>query len=76
MCLINGFIILLKVFIVKATQNFAFYINDLYKIKIDWSGSAVLLKWKKKLFFLSTKIKPSEQKLYANIKLIFIFNQS
>ena len=60
-------------------KEFVFIENFLVvkeKIKIDWSGSAVLLKRKKKLFFLSTKIKPSEQKLYANIKFIFIFNQS
>ena len=40
--------------------------------KIDCSASAVPWNWKKKFFFLSTKIKPKRQKLYVKIKLIFI----
>ena len=43
------------------------------QIKIDWSGSAVLLNWKKKSFFLSTKIKPKRQKIVCQHQVDFHF---
>ena len=48
------------------------------KIKIDWSGSAILLTEVEKeiIIFDAHKSNPSEKKLYGSIKLIFILNPS